>query len=131
MKTALSSVLGAALVAALLTAPAHADSTPAPATLVTGTMSKSFLNLKKGAAVKVVGVSTSEVDIVGQASTIQFFFDPPASTWPREIERVVETRANGKKRGAFSHGEVKVSGNVASFSGNGAAPVSKFSFTVQ
>jgi hypothetical protein len=126
MKTAVSSLLGAALLAALFTAPAGAATT-----LVTGKMSKSFLNVKKGTAVKVVDVSDSEVDIIAPAATLQFFFDPPSTAWPREIERVVETRSNGKKRGAFSHGEVIVKGAVASFSGSGAAPVSKFSFTVQ
>jgi hypothetical protein len=86
----------------------------------------------KAASVKVVEAAAdgSEVDLVGASETLQFFFNPATTSWPREIERIVE-RAGSKVRGGYSHGEVTLKGNVATFTGSGFVPIGKFNFSVK
>jgi hypothetical protein len=135
MKSLFCAGLAAALLAAVIPAATKAQTPPAGTgtTLLTGTISKTFLKLKKGSAVKMVEVAAdgSEIDLVAANDTLQFFFDPATKSWPREIERIVEHPAGGKVRGGFSHGEVVLKGNVASFSGRGFIPIGPFNFTVQ
>jgi hypothetical protein len=144
MKTVAFSFAAALLVAVL---PLGAHAAPPTATqassalpaasaaLAGGKLSAPFMDFKKGARVKVAGTPDgSRVDLIaGDGSkTIHFYFNPVTTSWPREIERVVEEyHPSGTMRGGYSHGEVTVTNNVATFKGNGFVPVGKFSFTVQ
>jgi len=118
------------LVAATTPPPSPAITGPV---LVSGKTSAYFLGLKKGTAAKVVDAKSdgSEVDIVTASELIQFFIDPATTSWPREIERVVQTLPSGKKRGGYSHGEIAKTADGVSFSGSGFIPIGKFKFSVQ